>query len=409
MVVPACWSVLQAFLNTVTELLSVPQSHLLQQMLLAWLMDCGGKMCRASRLVAGRHRTSLARFLNKAKWDAPTLLTTLVIRFLQRLKPRPGETIDFILDDTRFAKRARQMPALQKIWIHAEQRFARGHTVVVAAIVFRGLTLPWQFVLWLPADYCKIHRGMYRKTTTIAAELIRQFEPPTGLKVRVLFDAFYLCPAVTKACTDRGFTWFSVAARNRNLTVGKRSRRIGEIGPGVLRSRGDRVRLKRSRGWRWMKIAAVDGRLSRIGEVRVVFSKRPQDPWKNVLAVVTNATTLPPREIVASYERRWAIEVLFKELKGSLGLGEYQVQTRQGIERHLHLCGLAHLTLTHHGVKSVGAEAKRANKDVPLPKFQERLESLRHEVRTESLEKIIRQVRQVKVRKRLREALLAKE
>lgn len=409
MVVPVCWSLLQAFLKTTASLLSVPQSAHLQQLLLAWLMDCGGKMCRASSVVTGRHRTSLARFLNNAKWDAPTLLTTLVLRTLQRLKPRRGETIDFILDDTRFAKRARKMPALQKIWIHAEQRFARGHTVVCAAVVFRGLTLPWRFVLWLPAEYCKKRKQPYRKTTAIAAELIRQFEPPAGLKVRVLFDAFYLCPAVTKACSDRGFAWFSVASSNRNLTVGKGARKIGAIGAGVVRSRGQRVRLKRSRGWRWMTIAAVDGRLSKIGEVRVVFSKRPGDPWKNVLAVVTNATKLSPREVMASYERRWAIEVLFKELKGSLGLGEYQLQTRQGIERHLHLCGLAHLTLTHHAMKALGAEAKRGNKDVPLPKFQERLESLRHAVRSESLEKIIRKVRQKRVRKRLREALLAKE
>jgi SRSO17 transposase len=397
---------LQAFLNATMDLLSVPQSRHLQQLLLAWLMDCRGKMCRASRAVAGRHRTSLARFLNKAKWDAPTLLTTLVIRILRRLKPRHGETIDLILDDTRFAKRARKMPALQKIWIHSEQRFARGHTVVCAALGFRGLTLPWRFVLWLPAAYCKTQQRTYRKTTAIAAELIRQFEPPEGLNVRVLFDAFYLCPAVTNVCADRGFTWFSVAASNRHLTVGQRSRRIGEIGPGVVRGRGQRVRLKRSRGWRWMSMAAVDGRLSRIGEVRVVFSKRPGDPWKNVLAIATNATRLTPREIVASYERRWTIEVLFKELKGSLGLGEYQVQTRQGIERYLHLCGLAHLTLTHHGVKAVGAQATQANKDVPLPKFQERLDSLRHDVQAECLERLIRKVRQPKVRKRLREALL---
>jgi SRSO17 transposase len=376
-------------------------------MLLAWLMGCGGKMCRASRAAAGRHRTSLARFLNKSQWDAPGLLATVALRVLRRLRPRPGETLDLIIDDTRFAKRARKMPAVQKLWIHAEQRFARGHLVVCAAVGFRGLTLPWRFTLWLPAGYCKAQRQAYRKTTAIAAELIRRFQPPAGLKVRVLFDAFYLCPAVTKACAERGFTWFSVAARNRNLTVGTRTRPIGDMGPGVLRHRGRRVRLKRSRGWRWMTVAAVDGRLPRVGAVRVVYSKRPGDPWKKVLAVVTNATTVPPRAVVVGYERRWAIEVLFKELKGPLGLGGYQLQTRQGIERHLHLCGLAHLTLTHHGLKAVGAQATRASKDVPLPKFQDRLDALRHEVRTENLERVIRKVRQPKVRKRLREMLLA--
>jgi hypothetical protein len=56
-------------------------------------------------------------------------------------------------------------------------------------------------------------------------------------------------------------------------------------------------------------VAAVDGRLTRVGAVRVVYSKRPGDPRKEV------------RAAVVSYERRWAVEVLFKELKGPLGPG----------------------------------------------------------------------------------------
>ena len=35
--------------------------------------------------------------------------------------------------------------------------------------------------------------------------------------VRVLFDAFYLCPQVTRACESRGYSYFSVAAKGRNF------------------------------------------------------------------------------------------------------------------------------------------------------------------------------------------------
>lgn len=100
--------------------------------------------------------------------------------------------------------------------------------------------------------------------------------------------------------------------------------------------------------------------------------------------------------------------MLFAELNGSLGLDEYQVQTRQGIERHLHRWGLAHLTRTHHAMKAVGDRAKRMTEDVPPPMFQDRLESLRHVVRIERGETIICQVRQMRIRRRLGEALLAK-
>lgn len=407
MLVPEVWSFLQAILTPVVEFLTRPQQRLLRQLLLAWLLDCGGKMCRASRLVGGRHRTSLARLLNRSSWDASAVLTALVLRILRWLHPRPGEWLELIVDDTRLAKRGRRMPALQKLWIHGEQRFARGHQVVWAAVRFRGITLPGKLALWLPKKECRVHGRPYRKTTAIAAELIRAFTPPSGVKVRVLFDAYYLCPTVTQACQAQGFLWFSVASKNRNLLVRGRKTRVGDLGPGVLKHRGRRVRLKRDRGWRWMRLAAVNGRLTGIGEVRVVYSKRPRDPWNNMVAIVTNATTLPPRQVVAFYERRWNIEVLFKELKGTLGLGAYQVQTLEGIERHLHLSGLAHLTLTHHSLKAVGAPARRKNKDVLLPKFQERLEALRRDVREETVTKVLRRIRHDRIRKRLHKLLNA--
>jgi hypothetical protein len=223
----------------------------------------------------------------------------------------------------------------------------------------------------------------------------------------VLFDAYYLCPAVTQACEAQGFVWFSVASKNRNLFVRGRQRKVGDLGPGVLKHRGRRVRMKRDRGSRAMRIAAVTGRLTRIGEVRIVYCKRPRDPWKNLLAVVTNDTSLPPRQIVALYERRWSIEVLFKELKGTLGLGAYQVQTLEGIERHLHLSGLAHLTLTHHSLMALGAPARRKNKDVLLPKFHDRLQALRRGVREETVNKVLGRIRHARIRQRLHKLLTA--
>jgi hypothetical protein len=46
---------------------------------------------------------------------------------------------------------------------------------------------------------------------------------------------------------------------------------------------------------------------------------------------------------------------------------------RDGILRHLHLCCLAHLLLTHHAIKSVGAQATKANRQVKLPTMNQRL------------------------------------
>src|SRR3974390_452879 len=147
MVVPFCPDFLQGFLACVVPILSAPQLGVLRQLTVAWLMGCGGKLVRAARLAKGRHRTSMARFLATSSWDAPALLTTVVLSTLRWLRPRAGEFIYLLIDDTRISNRGRKMAGVKKIWDHAQQRFVRGHMVVTAAVVFRSITLPWRFHL----------------------------------------------------------------------------------------------------------------------------------------------------------------------------------------------------------------------------------------------------------------------
>ena len=162
--------------------------------------------------------------------------------------------------------------------------------------------------------------------------------------------------------------------------------------------------MRRSRGWAWLRIASTTGRLARIGEVRVVVSKRPNDSWKNVVVLVTNATTLQGRDIVASYEHRWDIETLFKELKGTLGLGAYQVLNEQGICHHLHLCGLTHIWLTRQSLDALDAKARKAKK-LSLPPLSQRLESVRAQLRSERLERLLKRTRQPNWRRKLKHCL----
>ena len=175
----------------------------------------------------------------------------------------------------------------------------------------------------------------------------------------------------------------------------------------MLRHQGRRVRLRRSRGWRWMRIASVDGSLARIGTVRMVLSKRPREAWRTTIAVVTNETKLDARMILTIYEKRWQIEVLFKELKGPLGLGDYQVLRRTAIVRHLHLCCLAHLVLTHHSLDAVGAQARKANIELPLPQLNKRLDSLRAAIRRDQVQRFVRTIKHRNLRLRIQKYLLA--
>jgi hypothetical protein len=409
-------SFLQCFFAPLRDELSDAQFRHLWSFVLALVVNLrAAKLLHLSNLspAAAGHRTRQGAFLAQSDWDAPALVERAASGLLAGMKPRAGETLYLILDDNRIPKRGQQMGLVSKIWDHKQQRFVRGHIVLVAALVFRGVVLPWRIELWKP----KGHPGppRYRKLTAMAAGMINDLVAPDGVKVRVLFDAFYLCPTVTRACTSKGFTFFSVAQRGRNFTTthgkrGKRhvTRKIARLMPGLLRYQGRTVHMKRSRGRRaTLRIAAIDGHLSRIGQVRMVVSKRPRGPWKKCIAIVTNETGLRPRAIVAIYETRWLIEVLFKELHQDLGLGDYQVLHQEAILRHLHLCCLAHLLLTHQSIHGRGAQATNTNEHVLMPTMNQRLLCLRNRIARDHICRLVGGPGHAKLRKKLCDHLLA--
>jgi SRSO17 transposase len=380
---------LKPFFRPFRAALTAPQFTHLWALLVAIVLNVRtSKLVHLARLLPhGTHRTRHGAFLAVSDFDAPLRLTEAVAGLMKRLRPRRGESIDLILDDHRIAKRGRKMDRLSKIWDHKLQRFVHGHIVLLAALRFRGVVMPIGLQLWKP----KGQPGpRYRKLTDLAAQMIRQFPAPAGLKIRVLFDAFYLCPQVVLACQKRGFTWFSVAAKNRCFRrdgQSGRGRKIADLVCGLIKHHGRFVRMKRSRGTARLKIAAVNGHLSRIGPVRMVVSKRPQETWKTTIAIVTNSLGTDARTIVATYERRWNIEVLFKDLEQSLGLGDYQMLHERAIVNHLHLVCLAHLMLTHHALDGVGEKAIASNKEVRLPSVEQRIANLRQAVRDEQIRK----------------------
>lgn len=396
----------QRFFRPFEPQLSKPQFAHLWWLVLGIVINLrAAKLVHLSALApAGGHRTRCGAFLSQSQWDAPALLHEAATDLLRSMKPQAGERFYLILDDTRLPKRGSKMGFVSKIWDHKQHKFVKGHIVLTAAIAFRGVVMPFRIELWKP----KGHPGpRYRKLTNMAAQMIKALSAPAGVKVRVLFDAFYLCPVVTRACEAKGFTFFSVAARNRNFKApnGKR-RQIAKLMPGLIRHNGKNVRMKRSRGTARLRIACVDGHLSHIGRVRMVVSKRPRGPWKKCIAIVTNETKLKARQIVEVYERRWLIEVLFKELAQDLGLGDYQMLQTDRIVNHLHVCCLAHLLLTHQSVEELGAKARKPNEQVQLPGMSQRLANLRQRTAKDEICRIVKGPHHARLRSKLLEHLL---
>ncbi len=126
------------------------------------------------------------------------------------------------------------------------------------------------------------------------------------------------------------------------------------------------------------RLAERVGWLSKVGRVKLVFSRRPRE--RSWVVLVTDQTRWGMRTVLSHYLLRWPIELLFKAAKQYLGLGDYQVLRYRGVVRYLHLVLIAYLLLTHLAICGPGAQADvsgRGELRLPsIPELQERLRGL---------------------------------
>ena len=333
-----------------------------------------------------RTRQAISHFLTQADWDAPELLRQTALDTLRRLGWKAGDSLHAILDDTQKRKRGKRMDAVCKLFLHAEKIYAKGHTILGCAVVYRGVVIPYAVRLWANQAYCaapqKLARGEepreFRKLTHLAADMVAEITLPSPGKVIVLFDSYYLCPAVTAARQSRGFPFVGVAKKNRNFYPNRRlrdKRKLARYGANVLNRCGRSVTV----GGKKHRLAERVGQLSRAGRVKLVFSRRPGE--RSWIAIATNACRWGMKTVLAHYLIRWGIEILFKMSKQHLGLGDYQVLRYRAVERHLHLVLIAHLLLTHLALDAPDVQAAIQDHTSPLrlpsvPRLQQTLRDM---------------------------------
>jgi hypothetical protein len=308
------------------------------------------------------HRSRFNNFLNLDRWDAEGALAKTAYDLLGALRPRPGEVVELVIDDSKKGKRGKAMDAVG--WIHdpVTGRKILGHQYVQAVIRFRALTLPFGIRLYVKKEDCRDLGVKFQKTTELAAELIRTFDPPEGVKVRVLFDSFYLCPTVVKACRKKGFHFVSTLKSNRNLYQNGRKLKAGGYGQRCFRRRSKKtLKITKTQGtveYRYVDAGWIT--VSDLGPLHVVFSRKKREP--RILALVTDDPDLSAEQIIREYDERWSIEVFWKDAKSLLGLGQYQNGSYRAAVTHLHLVCFAYALLTHIAIQREGAQGCRRKK-----------------------------------------------
>jgi SRSO17 transposase len=344
---------------------------------------CVSHRSTIQRLVAllrdSTHRTNHGEFLWRSEFDARAVVQGQASGILKRLYKKRCKDCLLILDDTQTLKRAKKMQAVGKIHHHATGKYAMGHTILKACLFYRGVTIPLGSWLYVKKEHAKELEIPFQKLTELAGQIVLEAEIPDAFDVTVLFDAFYLCPAVVNACKRRQWRYIGVSKSNRWFTVNSIQHKVGKYGKNILTRTGRWYHIQGLRKPSCYKLAQRVGTMNKLGRVKVVFSKRRND--RAIVALVTNDIRLSMKKIVHQYLRRWAIEVMIKEQKQHLGLGDYRVWRYRAIVRHLCLVDSAYACLTHVGLDAPRAQGdKNHTKDMlsvsPMSQLKARMQQI---------------------------------
>jgi SRSO17 transposase len=313
-------------------------------------------------LDAAPHRTRFNNFFLVERWDPEAALRQKASELLRSLHPALGETLYVIIDDSKHAKRGKTMDAVAKMKDPTTEAYIRGHQYVCAILVYRDHVIPWGIRLYVKKTQCTAVGVPFQKTTELAAQLIREFKAPTGVKVMVLFDAYYLCHTVVKACREQRFHFATTLKSNRCLFKHGWKLKAGRYGRNLCRRRRTAT-LDLTKPHGQVRYRFVDAgwlEVSKLGPLHVIFSRK--GTAKKILGLVTDAPELSAADVIRTYDKRWTIEQWLKDVKQLLGLGQYQNRSYWAAVIHLHLVCFAYALLTHLRIERYGAQGQCTRK-----------------------------------------------
>jgi Transposase DDE domain len=300
----------------------------------------------------------LRRLLKASYWCVHVLITWLASDVIRTLPPPEDGILFEIGDGSHVPKRGAKNPTAQKGRKSKYHPWFFGIRFVLLIVAWDVYRIPVAFRIILP----KTHPD-YRTENALFREMLEQFQPPAWAKqVIVLGDAGYGSKANIKLVKqldkiDRSRSWHFVFAISRTWkTVDDKA--VKDLVTYLPRCHYKRTWVprithpdKRKTYWTYRKHLS----LRDIGDVTLVLSKKGRNVGpKNTKLLVTNLPDATARQVISLYQNRWSIELINRNLKSDLGLGQHQVRGEvDRMERSFGISVLAFLfilRMCHHEI-----------------------------------------------------------
>jgi Transposase DDE domain len=283
------------------------------------------------------------RLLCAGSWCTQTLLWWFAEQALQALPPPADGMLSLVGDSTLKGKRGQKPPLAHKTRLSQHHPYVFGFRIIL-------LMAQWD-VYRIPVDFALVRRTDdpgHQTENALFRHMLGEFRRPAWcLDVIVVADAAYASRA--NLATIQALDYWSVIALPRTWKFAN-GKALKDLVTYLPRWKDTQIRIPTVNGQRrrafWVYAKPV--RLRHLGDVTVVLSKcRRNDGPKQTKILVTNLPErVTAREIVGVYLRRWWVELLVKELKGVVGLGQHQVTKHvDRVERSIAVAIMAYLLL----------------------------------------------------------------
>jgi len=296
---------------------------------------------------------SYHKWLEKGQWSYLILMRQWTALFLKLF---PDKQVYLAIDDSIVLRNSKKAPMSKIHHQHGSKtnqpEYVRGQCwVALAAIVERAKSntaLPLLFRLTPQAG----NTGKLVIARTLIRAVLQQFKEKS---VTVLVDSWYMRRSFIQPIQAYNMTIIGQVRIDTALYKRPRQRK----GPGRRRKYGTKyTKTEMKRLPKHQETLKLYGREQQVNYRTAVAKARFLDGqlvrfvWcefedskgkKRPRLLLSTDTELTGLEIIKAYEKRWAIEPMFNQMKNAWGMKEAWQQTRQVLHRWVHIIALAYV------------------------------------------------------------------
>ena len=249
------------------------------------------------------HRTTIAHFLNKGKWDE-----TVIENILKK------KVISIIYE-----------------FSHLKRKQDYGHQAIAVMLCCNGIVLNYAIIMY-DKSVSKIELA-----SKISCEL-----PVAPVISYLLCDSWYVCDKIINCFIVKGFYTIGALKTNRIVYPKGVKCSISRLAA-TLKESALPLCTVTVKGHQY-NIFRYEGNLNGIDNavVLISFPVGQMGNPKALRAFISTDVSLSTEEILNFYVERWEIEVFFRDCKTKLAFDKYQIRSSKGIRRFWILTSLAY-------------------------------------------------------------------